>query len=235
MNGLSSDCGPAGLSQSREQVLVPGHATRRRCGAGRHGAQCRQLCQWFPLQGPSGVWGQRLVQLRRACWATARTLKAGSLGPPLTRSDGASGPTQVPIPLCSPPSPSCAVKFLGLSASPGRVAKNSTPSVTYFIVHGGWLHKVKNDHASIGFSQLEAKTFGRSWRAFAWRTEWTREHRSWGTVGDLETYQNQDEAWSRAALSSTQTLGALGDSSAKFPSHTQPGSLPQFTPIPSGK
>lgn len=111
MNGLSSDCGPAGLSQSREQVLVPGHATRRRCGAGRHGAQCRQLCQWFPLQGPSGVWGQRLVQLRRACWATARTLKAGSLGPPLTRSDGASGPTQVtrtetrrtPVPVASQP------------------------------------------------------------------------------------------------------------------------------------
>lgn len=82
-------------SPAREPVRVPGHATRRRCAAGRHGARCRQLCQSFPLQGPSGVWGQWLVQLRRACWATARTVEAGSLGPPLTRSDGVSGPVQV--------------------------------------------------------------------------------------------------------------------------------------------
>lgn len=45
-------------SPTREPVPVPGHATRRRCGAGRLAAQCRQLCQSFPLQGPSGVWGQ---------------------------------------------------------------------------------------------------------------------------------------------------------------------------------
>lgn len=35
------------------------------------------------------------MQLRRACWATARTLEAGNLEPPLTWSDGASEPSQV--------------------------------------------------------------------------------------------------------------------------------------------
>lgn len=118
-------CGPAGPSPSWEPVRVPGHATRRRCGAGRHGAQCRQLCQSFPLQGPSGVWGRRLVQLRRACWATARNLEAGSWGPPLTRSEGASGPAQVtrtetrrtPVPVSSRPRSASARSFL-LSSPP---------------------------------------------------------------------------------------------------------------------
>lgn len=35
------------------------------------------------------------MQLRRACWATARTLEAGNLGSPLTWSDCVSEPTQV--------------------------------------------------------------------------------------------------------------------------------------------
>ncbi|EAW80333.1 hCG2041147, isoform CRA_b, partial [Homo sapiens] len=53
----------AATSSSRpsRETQVP-----RRWAAGRV-AQCRQLYQSLPLQGPAGAWGPRAVQLCRAC------------------------------------------------------------------------------------------------------------------------------------------------------------------------
>lgn len=61
--------GVAGLASRASQFPAPGLAGRRRCRGGGLGAQCRQLCQSFPLQGLAGVWGRWVVQLRRACWS----------------------------------------------------------------------------------------------------------------------------------------------------------------------
>ncbi|XP_045295346.1 WAS/WASL-interacting protein family member 1-like [Leopardus geoffroyi] len=42
-------------ARAREPVAAPDHAGRRRCRQGGPGAQCRQLCQSFPLQGLARV------------------------------------------------------------------------------------------------------------------------------------------------------------------------------------
>lgn len=63
-------------SRPRRETQVP------RGWAAERVAQCRQLYQSLPLQGPAGVWGPRAVQLRWAC----RGRRPGA------RRQGARGP-----------------------------------------------------------------------------------------------------------------------------------------------